>query len=391
LTFEKEIGDRRSLSDSLEEKVSGLSQRSETLSEENIKAERKLEEVNRTIQQKTELVRKVKEAEDLGLRPSQLGVIVETACKAGARHGLSIKDSLDRLAKDLEENWEPKLGFEIDKTRLTSELGQLNEKIRLAEGKERLTMEKVRAQEEALRGLEELRKVVSSSELVEFKKIIVDSGQDISTFRSEVERLGNVTEAVGSVIEKKVAVLNKLEGSIVTLKAQESKLIDQKRALEGEIITLSSNAVKSIIAANNIIHDVADGLKADFEDPVNGYRVRIKVLGDKAIEDVDVELKGKREELRRSLESLSSFVTRSANEVENLRKNTWEPGKLVGSSVHLARLARIVGGEKVGTVEGVATMKMAVDSFTDYLTRNNLASKCPSATMFSAELRSIIT
>ena len=198
-------------------------------------------------------------------------------------------------------------------------------------------------------------------------------------------------EAVGSVIAKKVAELNKLEGSVVTLKAQESKLIDQKRALEGEVITLSSNAVRSIINANNIIHEVADGLKADFEDPVNGYRARIMGLGDKAVEDVGVELKGKREELRRSLESLSSFVTRSASEVESLRKNTWETGKLVGSSVHLARLAKIVGGEKVGAVEGVATMKMVVDSFTDYLRRNILVSNCPSAARFSAELRSIIT
>jgi len=186
-------------------------------------------------------------------------LIVDTARKTGALHGLSIKDSLDWLAKDLEENWEPKLGFEIEKIRRSTELEQVNEKISLAEDKEKLTMEKVRAQEEALRVLEELRKIVSSSELVEFKKIIVDSGQDVSTFRREVERLGNVTKAVGSVIAKKVGELNKLESSVVTLNAQESKLIDQKRALEGEIHTLSSVAVESIINANNIIHEVADG------------------------------------------------------------------------------------------------------------------------------------
>jgi len=115
---------------------------------------------------------------------------------------------------------------------------------------------------------------------------------------------------------------------------------------------------------------------------VNGYMARIRSLGDKAIKDMDVELKDKREELSRNLESLSSFVTRSANEVESLRKNTWETGKLVGSSTHLARLARIVGGEQVETVEGVATMKMAVDSFKDYLTRTKLESRCPSAAKF---------
>ena len=389
LALEEEIADKRSLSDSLGEKVSGLNLRAETLSKGNIEAEKKLETVNRTLQLKTELAGKVTEAEDLGLSPSQLGVIVDSARKAGARHGLGVKDSLERLAKDLEENWEPKLGFEDEKTRLSSELEQVYEKIRFAEDKEKLTVEKVRAHEEALRGLEELRKVVSSSELVEFKKIIVDSGQDVSAFRSEVRRLGDVSEAVGSAIVKKVAELNKLEGSVATLRAQELKLIDQRRALEGEIITLSSDAIKSIIAANNVIHEVADGLKADFEDPVNGYGARIKSLGDKAMGDVDVELKSKREELRRSLESLSGFVTRSANEVESLKKNSWEFGKLVGSSIYLIRLARIINGEQVGTVEGVAAMKMTVDAFTDYLIRNNLASRCPSSTRFSNELRSI--
>jgi len=82
---------------------------------------------------------------------------------------------------------------------------------------------------------------------------------------------------------------------------------------------------------------------------------------------------------------------RSASDVENLKKNTWEIGKLVGSSVHLTRLAGIIAGEPVGTVEGVSTMKMAVDAFTDYLIRNQLANSCPSATRFSEELRGLIT
>lgn len=388
--LEKEVKTKRSLSDSLGEKVSELSRRAEKLSEGNAEAERKLEETNRTLQSRSELIGKLKEAEALGLRPSQLGIIVETARKAGARHGLSIKDSLDWLARDLEENWEPKLGFEDEKTRLSIELEQMNEKVKLAEGKEKRTLERVRTQEEALRGLEELRKIVSSSELVYFKKIIVDSGQDVSTFCSEVERLGSVTQAVGLTIQKKVSDLNNIEGRVVTLQAQESKLINQKRILEGEIKTLSSDTVKSIMEANIAIHEVADGLKADFDDPVNGYRARIKSLGDKAVDDVDVELKSKREALKKSLESLSGFITRSTAEVESLKKNSWEIGKLVGSSIHLARLAKIVAGESVGTVEGVATMKMVVDSFTDYLAKNNLVSRCPSATRFSDELRRVI-
>ena len=132
LALEKEVEEKRGLSDSLGEKASGLSQRAETFSKGNIEAERKLKETNRTLESRSELIGKVKEAEDLGLNPSQLSLIVDTARKTGARHDLSIKDSLDWLAKDLEKNWEPKLGFENEKTRLSSELSQMNEKIRRA-------------------------------------------------------------------------------------------------------------------------------------------------------------------------------------------------------------------------------------------------------------------
>ena len=391
LALEEDIANKRSLSNSLEEKVSGLNQRVETLSKGNIEAERMLEEVNRTLQSKTELAGKVTEAGDLGLRPSQLGVIVDSARKAGAQHGLSAKDSLERLTKDLEENWKPKLGFEIEKTRLSSELEQLIEKIRFAESKEKITLERVRSHEEVLKGFEELGKYVSPREIIDFKKIIVGSGQDVSTFRSEIDRLGSVTEAVGSTIVNRVVELTKLEGRIVTLQAQELKLIDQRRALEGEIKTLSSDAVKSLIDANNTIHDVAEGLKEDFEDPVNGYRARIKILGDKAMEDVEIELKEKREALKKGLESLSSFVTRSANEVESLKKNTWETGKLVGSNMYLARLARIVGGEPVEQIEAVTTMIMTIDTFSHYLRSKQLIVKCPSARSFGTELRGLLS
>jgi hypothetical protein len=80
----------------------------------------------------------------------------------------------------------------------------------------------------------------------------------------------------------------------------------------------------------------------------------------------------------------------SASGVESLRKSTWDVGKLVGFNVHLTRLARLVAGEPVEKVEALSTMKMVVDAFTDYLTRNRLADRCPSASRFSSELRSMI-
>jgi hypothetical protein len=375
----------------ISKKVSEQENRAEDLSKANTNAERKLTETNKILESKTEFARRVKEAEDLGLIPSQLGAVVETARKTGARQGLGIKDSINRLVKDLEENWEPKLGFENEKTRLAVELDQLNEKIKLVEGKERVTQEKIQAQEKALSGLEELKEHVSASEIIEFKKVIVDSGNDIPTFRSEIERLGSVTALVNSVKQRKEAEQTKLVAIVTALSAQVSRLVNSKTMLEAEISTLNSEAIKGIREASKTITDVAEGLKLDFEAPETGYKARIQSLGSEAIADMDEELRAKRETLRQSIEGLSKFVNRSASDVENLKKNTWDTAKLIGYNTHLTRLAKLVGGEPVETLEALATMKMTVDAFSGYLASKGLASRCPSGWSFSAELRSVMT
>ena len=223
------------------------------LSNEVPKVEKKLSDTSKELLTKSLLVDMVKKAEDLGLRPSQLGTFVEAARKLGARHSLGLKESIDRLEVDLRENWEPKLGFENDKTKLTAELNQLQERVELAEERESVTLEKIRAHEGSLRDFEQLRKHVSSSELIEFKRVIVDSGQDVPSFRGEVERLGSVTAAVDAVKLRKEAEVAKLEARVTFLGAQVEQLSSTKTELEAKISTLNSKAVESVINASNKI------------------------------------------------------------------------------------------------------------------------------------------
>jgi molecular chaperone GrpE (heat shock protein) len=143
------------------------------------------------------------------------------------------------------------------------------------------------------------------------------------------------------------------------------------------------NAVR---VASKTITDVAEKLKDDFEDPLMGYRVMIRRLGNDAIADADKELEAKKEALKQSMDGVRSFINRSLTDVEKLRKNTWDTAKILGFSIHLTRLANIINGEPVERVEALATMKMTIDAFTDYLNRNQLTNRCPSASKFSDEL-----
>ena len=167
--------------------------------------------------------------------------------------------------------------------------------------------------------------------------------------------------------------------------------MDSKMTLEAEIDTLNSEAIKGIREASKIISNVAEGLKLDFEASGTGYKARVQSLGKEAIVEMKEELRVQRESFRMSVEELRNFIKRSVSDVENLKKSTWGTAKLVGFNFHLTRLARIVAGEQVGAVEALATMKMTVDAFTDYLALQGHADRCPSARVFSTELRRIIT
>ena len=350
LALEEEIREKSSLSEGLGKKVSEYERRRDTLAKANTDAEEKLAETNRILESKAELAGKVKEAEDLSLRPSQLGALVETVRKAGAHHGHGVKDSIDWLVKDLEVNWEPKLGFENEKTRREFELDQVNERIKLAEGSEKITEERVRGQEEALRGLEEFKKHVNAGEIIEFKKMIVDSGSEVSIFRSEVERLGGVTVYVNKVKQDSDMEVARLKLRVMMLSHKVDLLEDSKARLEAEISTLNSEAIKGITDASKVITDAANGLRLDFESPETGYKAKIQGLSREATEEMKEELNKQREAFRKSVGELQKFITDSVSELEAVKKNAWDLGKLIGFNVHLARLARIVAGESVETV-----------------------------------------
>jgi hypothetical protein len=375
----------------LSKKVKEMEARVGYLSKMELVAGNKLNATNKVLESKTELAARVREADALDLRPSQLGVLVETTREVGARHGLGMKESISRLEVDLRGNWEPKLGFENDKTKLAAELDQLDERVKLAEERERVTLEKVRAHEESLKDFEQLKKHVSVSELVEFKRVIVDSGQDVPTFRGEVERLGSVTAAVDSVKQKKEAEVAKLETRVTTLGAQVDQLNSTKTELEAKISTLHSNAIEATIRASNTIVDVANGLKEDFEHPKTGVRAIMQTIKVYSIADINKSLNAQLEKLEQSTSKLTKFIERSAAEVEQLRNSSWNTGSLIGYNVQLTHLAKIVAGEPVERVQTLATMKMTVDAFTDYLAKQGLAISCPSGVRFSEELRGLMT
>jgi hypothetical protein len=369
----------------LSKKVSELDRRSNLLFKMNHESEGHLKEINKTLESKKELVGRVREAEDLGLKPVQLGVLVDCARRSGASHGLGIYESVDRLAGDIVENWEQMLGFEDEKVKRSVELDQVNEKIRLAEEKERITVEKVRADELALKGLGELRKFVSLSEIIEFKKVIVDSGLDVPTFRVEAEKQGGATVVFNSVKQKRDAELARLESRVITLNAQVVQLEKKKAELEAGIYILNSEALDAVRKTSEDIRQVAESLRLDFEDPETGYNARIRSLGEDAVKETAAGLKAKREAIRQSLETVNTFVRRSLSDIESLKKGTWDTAKVLGFNLYLTRVANIVNDEPVGKIEALTTMMATVDAFNGYLKRNEI--DCPSVSKFSGELR----
>ncbi len=244
---------------------------------------------------------------------------------------------------DLHENWEPKLVFENEKTKLSKQIEQLADKIGFLEEEEKSINLKVKSEEESLKGLEELEKLVSKEEIIELKLLIVDSGIKVSTFRREVERLGSVTAAVDATEKEKRRSLAELERKVTALEANVGQLEKRKTELEANITTLTSGAVREIEEASKTIKGVAETLKTDFTDPETGFDATIKSSGSKAGNEMSKELIYQRQEFANALEKLRNFIKSSIEDIDYLRKEAWGSGKVVGISIHLERLANIIG------------------------------------------------
>lgn len=350
----------------------------------------KLKKVEEVLAEKSALVEKVKEADALGLRPSQLGVLVEATHEVGARHGYDNKQSILKLEEDVKENWEPKLGFENEKTSQEAKLNALNERIKLAEERERVTVENAQAQEQALKGLMELRKHVSPAELIEFKRIIVDSGVEESAFRDEIARFGDIHAAVESAKQRGKAEVAELQSKAATLGAEVTQLADEKKKLEAKIDLLHSQDIIAIREASKAITETANRLKLDFEDPDTGYLAEMTRIREESVSNARSQFKAEREAIIKNLEGLKGFFSRTVSEVEKIKNDTWKVGVLVGFSIHLKTLVNLVAGKQVRSEDSVPTMIMTVEAFEDHLIKNSLASRCPSCWQFRKELEKIV-
>ena len=370
-----------------EENLKLVQEQHSSIAGKNLEVSQRLKTAEGILAKKSEMVKKVRKAEELGIEPSQLGVVVEMAREVGARHGLDIKESISWLAKDLKENWEPKLGFENEKVAMEEKLSILEERIELAEGKERVALEKTRAQEQALSGLAELSKHVSPPEIIEFKRIIVDSGQDVPTFRAEMERLGSVTALVDMELSKRKEKTAKLKAEQTILSNSVAQLQKQKTALEADIETLHSEAIVSLREAYASISNASNVLVNDFVNPETGYEATIKRLGKEAREEMKDELYTQKEALQKSFEAAAKQIDKYVADAEKLRKDTWNTGKLLGFNLYLIRLAKLIGGEQLTPVEAVSAMKMAVDAFYDWQLKHGLQNMYPSTQAYSVELR----
>jgi hypothetical protein len=335
---------------------------------------------------KTQLVDRVREAESLGIKPSQLGVIVEKARELGARHSLDIKEAISRLEVDLAENWESKLGFEDERISQEAKLRAVDEKLRLAEERECVASANARAKEQALAGLAELTKHVTPSEIVEFKRIICDSGLDLPTFRADVQSLGSVTAVADAKKHKKEAEIERLTNQVGELEGQVTQLKREKQRLLSNIETLNTQTLTNMNEVANNLRTVADALVWEFSNEETGFNATITRLGDESRKKLSKELGAFSESLERCLADARKQLGGFTADSEKLREDTWESGKLLGFNIHLVRLADLVAGKQMPTTEAILTMKMTVNAFIDYFARNKILDMFPGAREFNEQL-----
>ena len=359
------------------------------LSAANEKAAEELEEKSRFLELNTELAEQVEKVNRLGFNANQLDAIVEAAHAVAARHGLSQRESLQKLEGDLTENWEPKLGFENEVTRLQVMRQNLSEEINEATVKLGQIKAETTSKRKPLDELEKIKKLgVAESELPDWSEALEASGSNLQTFRKEVKRLGGIKQYVDSREAELSVNLKRLEDEERKRRTTLSELANQETMLRTRIDTLLSETMSTTTSTLNDLKETAETvnaasrqLKSEFDDPETGLKAKSKEITGEVSRDWREEAKAQVKTINQTGESVKNGILEVADKVDKAMEEVFEAGKAIGQYGFSRDLLMIIKGEEVDRLTGLTTLASALMASGDWLQTNgmvDLARECNS-------------
>ena len=235
---------------SLSTETAALESRSDELEKQVADLLKSVIKLQENIRKEEEMLNAIHQLKEYSVTPDQVVYIASTINAVGAEHGLKPEKALSKLNEDLKTGYNLKLGFENSLKNLEVRWDALSEKLKLKEEELQALSGVVDARKEALEALHRLEVVgVSDTELRNWDKILEENKYDITKFRREMERLGDI-EIIFDEKNMKIRDLEEREKSLEAAKEYlETQIEAEKESLKkllNELVSMAEILVKEM-------------------------------------------------------------------------------------------------------------------------------------------------
>ncbi len=315
------------------------------LEEENKKENTKLTELKARTAELSTIVTKqetgIRQAEDLaklGLDNAALSTLKQTLIEIGAKNGLEPKAIQQKFFKDLKDQYSPKVGFEVELTRLQSALATLKLQVEATKGEAEAQNNRYRSRHAAIDAMEKLRKLGTLPEdIVAWHDILDKADTTVAQFYEELKELANLQELMKAEAEELAGV----QQEIAERKAELSALNERIPEVQGAIKAVQEDSVSAIKSASSKASDQLASIDGKLREAASAWERFLAELG------------GLPEEMKQVKARIAKAL---------------EVGEKMGKSEAIAPIYKIVLGEETTKEETLPVMIVLLQKFQAWLT-----------------------
>jgi len=360
----KKVTDFYSSNKNLEAKYDEVESSIAGLEGEKVEVEKIIQQDKDLIDENRELVSSIQKMRSLHLSEKKLEPLIESTIDISARHGYDTDQAIEKLTNDIRAQYDSKLGYEPEISRLKNRGEKLQEQIQEQEVKLKEIKRSYEEHSDALEAHHELsRRGISDDGLIRWNKILQSRTTSLEQFEKGIAELGGIE----AYVESQKTEGRELEAKNIKVKA--SIFEDGKHLIELESRrkALNESVLKDAEEASKKVKAAISEFDKTFNDPETGLQVWSKNMLTAARIVITMESNEQANEVRSQLEKLSDEIKAHVKSAKDLRKETYEAGKSVGKFKRLEPLLKIIEGSELAEIEATTAMLTLLRDFSNYL------------------------
>lgn len=343
----------------------------EDLESKKAELETKIEELERELADKTDQMDAVNKLGRMSLTPNNLYPLVECVTRIAAEHGFDNEEAIDKLALEVDSQYDEKLGFENQLVSLRAKNVQLEAEVVQVQRSLDILDANYRERYEAVESLIQLNQLgVSNNDLVSWKSILQENDIDLVSFRKGMKELGGFNQ----YLDEKMKTKRELEIKIDDLNTVIGELETTRDSFIENMNKASVRASAKVEVALLEITRITETLEDDFLNPDTGFEAQSKKIVETTHSNVGNLLTKTENEWKSKIDQLKEDVQSIVDTVEEVKEAVFIGGREVGKFKALKPIHRIIAREKLQRKEGLLAIQTFLIYAKEFLETENLTS-----------------